>query len=138
MKKLTILFILSILFTLPSCNKLPMNGKLDGMWQLIQIDTKEGSNHDVKEQRLYYSVQLKLITLRGMGGSSYILGRFEHSGNSLSLYDFRTGGSEQPCTLENLKPYGLYSLEPKFEVEKLTGSEMVLKSEESTLYFRKF
>lgn len=138
MKKSAILFILATILSLSSCDKLPMNGKLDGMWQLIQIDTKEGSNHDVKEQRLYYSVQLKLITLRGMSGSKYILGRFEHSDNTLSLFDFRTGGDEKPCVLSDLEPYGLYSLEPKFEVVKLTGKEMILKSEESTLYFRKF
>lgn len=138
MKKLTILFILTTIFSLSSCDKLPENGKLDGMWQLVQIDTEEGSNHAVKEQRLYYSVQLKLITLRGMSGSKYILGRFKHEGNTLSLYDFRTGGDEKPCSLEDLKPYGIYSAEPTFEVEKLTGSEMILKSEEATLYFRKF
>lgn len=138
MKKSTILFILTAIITLASCGKLPMNGKLDGMWQLIQIDTEEGSNHEIKEQRVYYSVQLELITLRGMSGSKYILGRFEHSGDSLFLYDLRTGGNEQLCTVNDVKPYGLNSVTPRFGVEKLTNGDMILKSKESTLYFRKF
>lgn len=138
MKKLIILSTLAmIVVMLSSCGKTPINGKLDGMWQLIQIDNAEGSNHEIKDKRVYYSIQLELISLRGMSGSKYILGRFEHTGDSLFLYDLRSDG-EQPSSLDDLKPYGLTTTEPRFGVEELTGKAMILKSEDTKLYFRKF
>ena len=35
-----------ILFSVVSCDKLPENGKLDGMWQIMSINYAHGSEYD--------------------------------------------------------------------------------------------
>ena len=73
------LFILS-LFTLllNSCDKVPINGDLDGLWQLTTIQTPE-STRDVKSTRAYLSIQLHLSQWDNNGTTFYA--HFVHEGD---------------------------------------------------------
>lgn len=140
MKKIILLFVLPLLTT--SCYKAFVNGKLDGMWQLTSIDTLHYDNtittdYEIKNEQVFYSVQIHLLSLRG-GKGPYILGRFKHEKDSLFLYDLRLGSGESPCKLQDVKNFGLDCLEPRFGIKKLTHKEMILRSDSLTLNFRKY
>lgn len=140
MKKLSILSLLSLFILLSSCGKLPMNGQLDGMWQLMHIAPTAGEEIDTKEQRLYYLVQLELLGLQ-RGGSVEYLGRFVQSSDSLIVYDFRvhiSGDNSTQAVAGDLLPWGIKGTSAHFAIEKLDGKNMLLRSDEALLTFRKF
>ncbi|MEG1684407.1 MAG: lipocalin-like domain-containing protein [Bacteroides sp.] len=129
MKKLLILSTL-LLALLTSCSKAPINGKLDGQWQLTQIDFSNGETVNKKPERIYFSVQLHLLSLRQTNGGEY-LGRFNHTGDSLHI-NMLEGNKEE------MKVFGMDDTVQHFGVEKLSHSKMILKSEYGRLFFRKF
>ena len=76
-----------ILFSAVSCDKLPENGKLDGMWQIMSVNYAHGSEYDslvdIKSQKVYLSFQLKLAQIhtgafRNEVQTDVILSRFSH------------------------------------------------------------
>ena len=136
MKKILILFALAIIVT--SCGKTPINGKLDGMWQLMKIEKENGEDINTKKERIYYSIQLHLINLTKVNAPQY-LGRFNHAGDSLFVHDFRVEGDNSTlATKEQLETFGLSEVSERFGVEKLDRKDMVLKSKTARLIFRKF
>ncbi|MDR1937796.1 MAG: lipocalin-like domain-containing protein [Tannerellaceae bacterium] len=138
MKKKSIILYLTVLLLATSCYKASINGKLDGMWQLMEIEKSNGELTDVKNERIYYSVQLHLINLKKIGGGEF-LGRFVHSGDSLLINDVRIyRGEDKLATKEQLAPFGFNGVSEHFKVEALTHSQMVLRSEYATLRFRKY
>lgn len=136
MKKALILII--TIFALISCRNSLINGKLDGMWQLMKIEKENGEDLNTKEDRIYYNVQLHLISLTKIGVAEYI-GRFNHVQDSLFIYDFRVDKNNATlATKEELAPFGLNEVSERFEVEKMDSKDMVLKSKTARLVFRKF
>lgn len=134
MKKL---LIISIVLLLAACDKVPMNGNLDGMWQLMAIqDNATSSISEVKENRLYYSFQLHLVQLNN--GEAYA--HFSHRNDSIVMYDWCKGnGTNDKITDPTvLNKFGLYELRDSFKVEVLTHDKMQLRSRKATLSFRKF
>lgn len=136
MKKLLITLICALMAV--SCRETDINGKLDGMWQLMEISKGDESSFYVKEDRIYYSFKLDLMSIRRIG-SKELLARFNHVGDSLQFYDIRdAAANDVMATLEELSAYGLSDLKEHFSVEELSSSRMVLRSKYSTLSFRKF
>lgn len=124
------------------------NGKLDGFWHLVGIDTlQEGhATIDLSQERRYWAVQGKLLNVRDMDHDN--LGfwfRFNHEGDSLTLsepfingFHEDTGSGDTPLTNPApLYKYGITQLEEHFYVEQLTSSDMVLRSRRLKLYFKK-
>ncbi|MDR2389621.1 MAG: lipocalin-like domain-containing protein [Tannerellaceae bacterium] len=129
---------LLLLLLLSSCNKAPMNGPLDGMWQLMEITRADGEKIDVKAEQRYYCVQLRLLSFVKTG-SCLFLGRFVYNGDSLLIHDVRIYFSEERlASKEALWPFGMSDVSEHFAVEEITCSRMVLKSEHATLGFRKY
>lgn len=141
MKKIVYIFLSVILF---SCNKLPVNGKLDGMWQLMEI--RYENNEKTYPEKTYYRFQLELVRLSKVHEGSLhesktdsYVGRFEFTEDSLSLYNIRIYKNENvAATDKDLAPFGLNASANRFGIEELTRSNMVLKSEDVQLVFRKF
>ena len=138
MKKL---FIISIVFLLAACDKMPMNGNLDGMWQLMAIqDNVTDGVSNVKNSRLYYSFQLHLVELNNNEAFAY----FSHRNDSIVMYDWCYGNSDDNSVnvkmtdATALNKFGLYELRDSFRVEVLTSEKMQLRSRKATLSFRKF
>lgn len=138
MKKL---FIISIVLLLAACDKVPINGNLDGMWQLMAIqDNAIGSVSDVKSSRLYYSFQLHLVELN----NNEAFAHFSHRNDSIVMYDWCYGNSDgnsvnvKMTDATILNKFGLYELRDSFMVEVLTHDKMQLRSRKATLSFRKF
>lgn len=138
MKKQYILLWLVTLSAFVSCGKTPINGKLDGMWQLTGIEYPQGNHKDTKPEQLYYSFQLHLISLRSPDKKES-LGRFKHAGDSLVLSEFRLKYQVDKLTpREELLVYGLNDTITRFKIESLTKESMILKSSYAMLFLRKF
>ena len=85
MKKYILLLVIA---TLISCGKIPINGDLDGRWQLMQVEY-----HTTKEIRspefTYFDVNLHLMQLKKIVGGTDrpdgINARFTHTEDSLFI-----------------------------------------------------
>lgn len=121
---------IGILFCLlgSACSKLPINGKLDGQWQVQQIEYRSGETETPKQT--YYNFSLHTVNLMQVGGS-FAAGNMQYSGDSLWI-------SMPVSSLEGLRLFGLNRQDTRFGVEKLTSSQLVLQSDYARLSFRKF
>lgn len=124
-----------------SCQKEPMNGKADGHWQLMSIETTDGTVHPC--ERIYYSIQLQLIDINEKGNKQYgnFIGRFHYDqeAEKIEVKEFRRRYHEdQLATVEQLLPFGMNSTETTFDVIKANGKTLILKSDYATLTLRSF
>lgn len=139
-------YFLILITLLYSCDKLPVNGHLDGMWQLQTIEYANGKSHTPIST--YYNIQLQLIKLTQIHNSGSAerridnyLGRFKHTQDSLIVYDLRKWiyrEEETPATPEQLAPFGIEGTSGHFGIEELTSDKMILRSPGTLLTFRKF
>lgn len=119
------------------------NGDLDGMWRLTAVDTlATNGTKDMEGTRLYWSVQAKLLQLDDKNNTNIsLLLRFEHTGNTLRLYEpyiyNRLEGDKPLNDVTLLAPYGINALEESCEVEALSSSKMILKTPSLRLKFKK-
>lgn len=130
------------LCSLISCeNKRDINGDLDGMWQMIEWKNENGITIKDKKSRIFYNVQLKLIQFRDFNESAekknVIHTYFRHTPDSLIIFHPVNYGTGQVIPLSDLKKYGVPE-DGGFHIDALNENNMILSSEEGTLYFRKF
>lgn len=139
--------ILTALFTglfLCSCElETSGNGKLDGMWHLVSVDTLETSGvRDMSGDRIFWSFQNRLLELDDKtGANNSILFRFEMSDGVLKLHDpyiYDRENGDMPLTnIIMLSPFGVNELNEDFTVEGLDGGKMILCSNNLRLKFKK-
>jgi len=111
-----------------ACGKMPINGDLDGRWQIMKIEYASGEEET--PERAYYSVSLHTINLMQVGVTSQT-GNMVYTGDSLFV--------EMPISkIENLLPFGMNGTEQRFGVKELTSKQLVLQSDYARLEFRKF
>lgn len=111
------------------------NGKLDGNWRIVSIDTLSNSRQSDYSSRLtFWAVQHDLLYLYDTDGAAQrCLMRFDHTDDTLRvfnpyLYD-RDNGDVELDNAELLMPYGINKIDEKFIVEALSSSKMILKSD---------
>ena len=129
-----ILFLFFIIFMLVSCGKTPINGDLDGRWQLMKVEFH--TNYELIEPEFtYFDVNLHLMQLKKLKGNTDEFGtvnaRFEHTSDSLFIRTIQS-------TKESVRKFGLCDTIQHFFIEKLTSKKMILDSNSSRLEFRKF
>ncbi|WP_309568344.1 lipocalin-like domain-containing protein [Parabacteroides faecis] len=123
-------YIIAVLLILivSACGKTPINGDLDGRWQIMKIEYASGEEET--PERAYYSVALHTINLMQVGVTSQT-GNMEYTGDSLFV--------EMPVSkIEDLLPFGMNGTEQRFGVKELTSKHLVLQSDYARLEFRKF
>ena len=126
-KKRYIIAVLLVLIV-SSCGKMPINGDLDGRWQIMKIEYASGEEET--PERAYYSVALHTINLMQVGVTSQT-GNMEYTGDSLFV--------EMPVSkIEDLLPFGMNDTKQRFGVKELTSKHLVLQSDYARLEFRKF
>jgi len=137
-----------------SCDKVPINGDLDGMWQMMTIQTPAGTR-DMKSTRAYLCIQLHLSQW-DRGGNRYYA-HFRREGDSIFFYDFyhhslhrSKADDNEPITYEEMTKtdpskgwplmdaWGIHNLDARYRVQKLNSDALVLEKEDTTLTFRKF
>lgn len=149
------LFLLIALLTLGACDKLPENGPLDGQWQLMEIATRQSPDdadfslrEAQKDNRIYWCFQLKLLSIRTLTGSlnghtDETVGRFRYTGDRLAVtelhihYRARDSLVTDPSTTA-FERLGITGCADTFQIERLDGQQMVLRSADRRLTFRKF
>lgn len=127
MKKIYCLLLGSMLSFFCSCQKEPINGDLDGMWQLMNIEyTKDHSS--VSASQLYYCIQLHMVYLQGKANC---YGTFAHSGDSVHIVIRQKKAA-------NVTAYGMNDTIQHFYIVQLSSHKMTLRSSYASLSFRKF
>lgn len=148
MNKKLLLILPVMLLALAGCErKWPMNGALDGQWQLLTVENREnGTIVNRKEEQLFYRFQLQLLMLTDLGGNGYgtYIGRmtYDQKAQTLETWEMNvrnnSGDSGVPATPEQLAPFGMTSGQTQFRVVEADRKRLVLESEERRLTFRKF
>lgn len=141
LKNIKILILLFCCCLLGGCSKEPINGKVDGHWQLMTIEATDGSIQSC--ERIYYSIQLQLIEIshKKSDNQESFIGRFNYDSNTekITVSDFRIRWQEETLvTQEQLLPYGIDRTETIFDVVKANSKILVLQSDYATLTFRSF
>lgn len=148
MKNIFLITVCLVFVLCTSCGDLietSNNGKLDGYWQLAQVDTLGSETSvDMTESKVFWGVQGKFFTMLDTQQSpSYgYMFRFKHTGDSLLLYDGRVNNRDVSDSLltnvDELRGLGVNYLEERFLIERLSNSRMVLRDSILRLHFRKF
>lgn len=126
MRQLLLLLWSLILFV--GCGKLPINGDLDGQWQILEIRYVDGRVET--PERAYYCVQLHTITLRQVSGPNQT-GNMVYEGDQLRI--------DMPLSdVSDLRVFGLDDTKETFTVTELSSSRLVLTSDYARISFRKF
>ena len=142
MKKITFLFAAFLLLT--SCEiEFSNNGKLDGFWQLIAVDTLATQHtSDLKTSGRTWAFQGRLLEMRDTkGGYSDLYFSFEHRGDSLFLdspyLSDRDADDIKITNVNIVRPYGVNGLKEGFEIESLSNNKLILRSKTLRLMLRK-
>lgn len=143
-----ILYLLALGMMIVSCElETSGNGKLDGYWQMCQVDTlTTGGVTDTRESLIYWGMQGKLLQIRYSENNVYLgeglLFRFENDNSLLTLSSpvvHHLYETDEPIDdVELLKPYGIYRLEEKFTIEQLDDKYMILTNDVLRLHFRRY
>ena len=142
MKQITFLFAALLLLT--SCEiEFSNNGKLDGFWQLIAVDTLATQHtSDLKTSGRTWAFQGRLLEMRDTkGGYSDLYFSFEHRGDSLFLdspyLSDRDVDDIKITDINIVRPYGVNGLKEGFEIESLSNNKLILRSKTLRLLFKK-
>lgn len=119
------------------------NGKLDGWWHLVSIDTLATEGHlNLSSGRKMVAFQGNILEMQDADGGSRLMFRFVMKDNQLSLsdarYNDRTQGDPLVEYVEVLRPFGVNNLNETFKVEHLSGSKMTLVSSTLRLRYNKY
>lgn len=117
-----------------SCQKSPINGDLDGQWQVMEVNP-EPTGTPVSS-RLYYCFYLHVCQLNYYDGT-LATGNMDYSGNRITL-SFPTVSSDDTAANEGLRQYGIGSNPATFKVESLDSRHLVMRDGETTVTLRKF
>lgn len=129
--KLRYLYIfIGILFT--SCQKAPVNDKLEGMWKAQKIELASGEY--IKPDSLYMSFQLNVMQLRIANPKNNNvlgeLGYYRITADSLYI--------QMKTSLEYLKLWGFSNRDEQFAIENFSTNNLVFYNNQGRWSFRKF
>lgn len=160
MQKIIYIFLALLLFI--SCDKLPDDKELDGMWQLVSIQ-HSGEANDVKSEQIYWSFRLRLVQFtnvaENVSDKKEFFAHSEHAGNVLTIYDL-CNPSENATEADNnewleandhdlakLAKWGIFpepdtehkgKLKATYTITESSSSKLVLSDKSTILIFRKF
>lgn len=145
MKKIMMMFALVVgMMATVACSKWvegSENGKLDGNWQLVAVDTIGGNTKDMQAERRFLAVQGSILQLNDANSGATYIFRFDYSDGKLSLSDARGNDRENGDPVLSdaspLMPFGINALTETFDIA-LDGSRMTLTGDHLVLHFRRF
>lgn len=120
---------------LAGCNKHPVNGDLDGQWQVVNV-TPEPSVI-IYPERLYMCFSLHVCQLMGSDLGHHDSANMIYNEDERTLYlDFPY--ITTPESLARLAQYGIYSNPVTFDVELLSGNSLILRDGDVRVVLRRF
>lgn len=117
-----------------SCQKSPINGFLDGQWQVMNVEPEQEPLFSEFDTNLYYCFSLHVCQL-SIPGKVWITGNMTYSENNLTI-SFPKELSYAEYMV--LRQYGITNNPMIFSVEEKNNNIMLLKSENSTVTLRRF
>ena len=137
MKRLIYITIAALFFA--ACDKVYINGNLDGMWQLQKVELKESTEYP---QGIYYSFQRHMAQVGryySEGVPLRFIGNLEYNGNRLTISGLRKFLEEEKlCTREELDMFYLYTDSVTFTIEKLDKEVLIMNNGEKRYLFEKW
>ena len=140
-------FLSSLFFV--SCDKTPMNGLLDGMWQLTRIETPT-EQRDVKDSLVFISIQLQLVQWNNRLHFAQYYSHFAHRGDSLLFFDMTHSSkhslesnydawlTDEEMSNGLMDAWGIHTLNPGFHINTLNHSDLILQRADTLLRLRRF
>ena len=137
--KRVILILSVITATLLSCDKVYINGDLDGMWQLQKVEFSDSAAYP---QDIYYSFQRHLVQVSENyeeGLPLRYIGDLDYTGDTLRLSGFRKFLEEEIVAgMNELERFFLYDTVTVFKVEVLDDSQLTLRSNRALYRLKKW
>ncbi|MCH5238633.1 MAG: lipocalin-like domain-containing protein [Muribaculaceae bacterium] len=117
-----------LLLLLPiSCTKAPINGALDGQWEVVEVSPTP--TEIIIDQRLFYNFSLQVCDLTYYG-SLFTQGNMVYTGETLWL-EFPFVRKEKD--IQTLKQYGILTNPVTFNVEFKDKHHLILYNDDSTV-----
>ncbi|MBR1499043.1 MAG: lipocalin-like domain-containing protein [Bacteroidaceae bacterium] len=140
--RLYILALVAALLSMSSCDKKDCNGDLDGMWQLTEWRSAEGTVKATKQDMIFYSFQLQMSAFLKSGESDfYMRALLKVSPDQITIYnpfDYVGDSHDEVRPMSVLAAVGVPE-DGIFRIETLTSSQMLLKTNAGDLLsFRKY
>ena len=132
---------------LTSCDMEPSdNGELDAMWYLVKVDSvNSGASRDYRDKRIMWSIQGKLLQMNKTERFiTYYMTYFKNENGYLKLstpFIFDRVNGDDILTedrLDEVRGFGINSLEENFKIETLNSSQMILKDDVLRLTFERY
>lgn len=130
--KYIITIFLLVVPILQCCQKAPINGDLDGQWEVIEVNPE--ADHIEVDARLFYNFYLHVCQLTYYGGY-FLDGDMTFNGETLWI-DFPYELND--WQLITLKQYGINENPVVFDVEFPSKNRMILKNEDVVITLKKF
>ena len=123
-----------------SCERIFINGELDGMWRLRRV---ESDSIQETPDSIFYTFQRHLVMMGIYSETehpkNWYMGCFEYQGDSIKMNNFYrypgTDGIRVPAELRNLY---IFDTIAKFRVEHLNNDVLILSSSGTTYTFDKW
>lgn len=135
-KNLYLHIVICFLFILPTaCQKAPINGDLDGQWQVMEVYPTPDAT--IIPTRIYYCFSLHTCQLSYYGNGVWTSGNMTYDTSTLTLeFPYLDPSSEEVNS--KLRQYGIYSNPVTFTIEHLDKNKLILRDGEVTISLRKF
>lgn len=119
-----------LLLLILSCERIFINGELDGMWRLERV---ESETDVVYPDSIFYSFQRHLVMMGIYSETehpkNYYMGCFSYDGNNIVMDNFyRYPGMDGVCVPEELENLYIYDVTANFDVENIDNKKLVLSS----------
>lgn len=143
MKKHIHIFIILLTTMLSACDKVYINGDLDGMWQLQKVENSENNTAEYK-QNIYYSFQRNLtfiskqnetdVPLRYLGNLYY-----SEQDKSVTINGLRNFPNEKYiATLDDLKQFMIFDINTTFKILELDNEQLIMEHKNYRYYLKRW
>jgi hypothetical protein len=128
---------------LSACDKVYINGDLDGMWQLQKVENSEDNTAEYK-QNIYYSFQRNLtfiskqnetdVPLRYLGNLYY-----SEQDKSVTINGLRNFPNEKYiATLDDLKQFMIFDINTTFKILELDNEQLIMEHKNYRYYLKRW
>lgn len=134
-----LLIYLVIPFILISCEKIYINGDLDGMWKLEKVVKGDSVEYPAN---ICYSFQRHLVMLGEYYDEEfpdYYMAEFDYTDSIITMTKFyKYPGRDDICDMEELKEYYIFSDTMVFVVDNMNSERLLMHTEERDYFFEKW
>lgn len=134
-----LLIYLVIPFILTSCEKIYINGDLDGMWKLEKVVKGDSVEYPAN---ICYSFQRHLVMLGEYYDEEfpdYYMAEFDYTDSIITMTKFyKYPGRDDICDMEELKEYYIFSDTMVFVVDYMNSERLLMHTEERDYFFEKW